>query len=141
MRLNTRHRQLQYDGPRKTCSVDGCKKRATVKVLLYDLYLYNVGEVFWEQDFTCPWLCREHMLENERGAKSHDLLPEPADPIGHEPGELRTYNCRELAEMYREPEPTPFRKGRGVTYYPFTNRHQAQGFTIYQPIRALGGGR
>ena len=28
------------------------------------------------------------------------------------------------------------RKPRGVVQYPYTNRHQAQGFTIYSPIKS-----
>jgi len=52
------------------CSVDGCQREATVKVILYDAYpYYSDGDVFFEQDFTCPFLCAEHMSENELQAK------------------------------------------------------------------------
>jgi len=52
------------------CSVDGCEREAAVKVILYDVYLYYAdGGVFFEQDFTCPFLCAEHMSENESQAK------------------------------------------------------------------------
>ena len=50
----------------KSCSVSGCRDKAAVEVILYDLY--RDGEVFFEQDNTCPHLCRTHMLENEQGA-------------------------------------------------------------------------
>jgi len=45
------------------CSVEGCQREATVKVILYDVYPYE--DVFFEQDYTCPFLCAEHMTENE----------------------------------------------------------------------------
>lgn len=47
------------------CYVDGCENRADYIVLLFDHY--HNGEVFLEQDFTCPYLCEDHMQENERG--------------------------------------------------------------------------
>jgi hypothetical protein len=47
----------------RKCCVDGCDKDATVEVMLYDAY--GPGDVFLEQDFTCPYLCQEHALENE----------------------------------------------------------------------------
>ena len=53
--------------------------------------------MFSERDITCPFLCGEHMIENEEGAKGD-------------------------------------RRPRGITHYPHTNQHGAQGFTIYKPI-------
>ncbi len=47
------------------CSVKGCSDEAAYKVILYDAYPY-AGGVFFEQDFTCPFLCEYHMAENER---------------------------------------------------------------------------
>jgi hypothetical protein len=79
------------------CSVKGCGKAADVEVILYDVYLSEI-DLFFEQDYTCPYLCFAHMVENERGA------------LG-------------------------IRAPRGHVRYPFSNRHDAQGFTIYQPLR------
>jgi len=50
------------------CSVKGCDKKAMVEVILYDVYP-SAGHVFFERDFTCPFLCLEHMVENEERAK------------------------------------------------------------------------
>ena len=46
------------------CSVPHCSKRASVQVMLYDVY--ENGQVFFEPDFTCPYLCPQHIAENER---------------------------------------------------------------------------
>lgn len=79
------------------CSVKGCGKDATSEVILFDVYTHD-GTVFFEQDFTCPYLCAEHVVENERKARG-------------------------------------VRKPRGVVHYPYTNRHSAQGFTVYRPLK------
>jgi hypothetical protein len=50
-----------------TCHVDGCEAPARYEVLLYDRY--RDGTEFREQDFTCPFLCKEHKQENERGMR------------------------------------------------------------------------
>jgi hypothetical protein len=78
------------------CSAPGCTAPATVEVYLYDVY-NATGEVFSEIDTTCPFLCSQHVKQNE----------------GEATGE---------------------RKPRGFTTYPFTNKKQAQGFTIYRPL-------
>jgi hypothetical protein len=49
------------------CSVEGCNSNADYEVVLYDYYSY-VKETFYEQDFTCPFICEKHMLENEKKA-------------------------------------------------------------------------
>ena len=46
------------------CSVAGCETPAYCEVLLYDVYT-DIEEVFMERDYTCPFLCRQHMAENE----------------------------------------------------------------------------
>ena len=46
------------------CNIRGCKKSAEFEVMLYDVYMYD-ELVFFERDFTCPFLCSEHMAENE----------------------------------------------------------------------------
>jgi hypothetical protein len=54
-----------YETPK--CSVKGCEKSATVEVLLYDFYA-ELPEVRLEQDFTCPFLCSDQLVENEQEA-------------------------------------------------------------------------
>jgi hypothetical protein len=50
------------------CAVDGCPNRAAYEVLHW--YFDPVeGAVSFEPDETCPALCVEHALENERGAE------------------------------------------------------------------------
>ena len=49
------------------CRVDDCGKDADLEVILYDFYMH--GEVFFEQDFTCPYICMEHAMENESKAQ------------------------------------------------------------------------
>lgn len=52
------------------CYVDGCDNPAEYEVYLYDFYEYvDGGKEFFEQDYTCPFLCRKHMQENESKAK------------------------------------------------------------------------
>jgi hypothetical protein len=46
------------------CSVPDCNEKAACEVILYDVYPYN-GEVFFEQDHTCPYICKKHIMENE----------------------------------------------------------------------------
>jgi hypothetical protein len=59
--------------PRTPCSVDECTRDADCEVYLYDYYNPHIGE-FYEQDFTCPFLCKTHMQENERRAVG-DRIP------------------------------------------------------------------
>jgi len=49
------------------CRVPGCKRNATIEVILYDFY-DNTGTPFFERDSTCPFLCAEHAIENEHTA-------------------------------------------------------------------------
>jgi|GEM_PF-697774 len=53
--------------PQTTCSVEGCTRPADFQVILYDEY--SDGTVFYEQDFTCPFLCQFHRDENEKRAQ------------------------------------------------------------------------
>ncbi len=50
------------------CRVTGCGRDAAVEVILYDVYT-DRGEVFYEQDFTCPYLSGQHLVENEQKAR------------------------------------------------------------------------
>lgn len=49
------------------CSVDGCPNLAAYEVLHYDFDLAE-GAVIYEADESCPTLCVEHAIENERRA-------------------------------------------------------------------------
>jgi hypothetical protein len=79
------------------CNANGCGKDADFEVILFDVY--SEGEVFFEQDQTCPHLCENHVIENELKADGD-------------------------------------RKPRGVTSYPHSNRHRAQGYSMYRPLNA-----
>ncbi len=69
------------------CSVGGCPNLAAYEVMLYD-FDSEEGAVRFERDETCPYLCLEHAVDNERGAEGargvHGLLAYP-----HTNGELR----------------------------------------------------
>jgi len=54
--------------PSTLCSVKACGGPAEFEVYLYDYYPWDDGE-FFEQDCTCPFLCRKHMEENETRVK------------------------------------------------------------------------
>lgn len=60
-------KHIKYEAGRR-CSVAGCALPAEYEVYLYDYYPVQ-DEEFFEQDYTCPFLCGEHMEENEREAK------------------------------------------------------------------------
>jgi len=48
-----------------TCSI--CNNPAEYEVVLYDYY-ESTREVFYEQDYSCPFLCQEHLDINEQKA-------------------------------------------------------------------------
>ena len=49
------------------CNVPNCNSEADYEVVLYDVY--HDGEVFFERDTTCSFICARHAAENEREAK------------------------------------------------------------------------
>ena len=51
---------------RPKCHV--CDNKAFAEVLLFDVYL-KYDDVFLERDYTCPFLCRKHVIENEDKAQ------------------------------------------------------------------------
>jgi hypothetical protein len=59
--------------PGQPCSVPGCTAPAGVVVALVDKYAG--GEVFAEQDFSCPYLCHRHRAENEAGRRGPGAVP------------------------------------------------------------------
>ncbi|MGE7091194.1 restriction endonuclease [Lysinibacillus sp. NPDC048646] len=85
--------------PSQKCSVTDCNKKANYEVYLYDYYR-EFNEEFFEQDYTCPFICEEHMHLNEKNASGN-------------------------------------RRPRGYVSYPFTNKHGAQGYTRYQPVKEI----
>ncbi|TCZ81090.1 restriction endonuclease [Paenibacillus albiflavus] len=50
------------------CAVKGCTNPAEFEVYLYDYYAPPINREFMEQDFTCPYLCEDHMNFNETQA-------------------------------------------------------------------------
>lgn len=111
------------------CAAEGCDRDAHVEVILYDIYELPGGtaEVFLEQDFTCPYLCSNHLHENETRA-TVDWAP-------IEPPEGEPISFTELMEIVTLPVGSRQREARGSVDYPYTNRHKAQGFNIYRPLR------
>jgi hypothetical protein len=55
------------------CSAKDCGQPAVAEVILYDVY--QSGQVFFERDFTCPYLCTEHLRENEESIGSQERRP------------------------------------------------------------------
>lgn len=49
------------------CSVEGCPSLAAYEVMLYAFDLAE-GAVRFARDETCPYLCVEHAIDNERDA-------------------------------------------------------------------------
>jgi len=105
------------------CGVGECGSLPAYEVILYDVYL-DTGELFFEQDITCPYLCSKHMIENERQAYSQEEIHPAA------PGAVQ--NIAEIMQNTRKGPPN--RRPRGSVHYPRTNKNGAQGFTIYRPI-------
>lgn len=60
--------ELSSAPERHNCSVPGCGNTAAVEVRLFDIYLGYDPEVFDKRDFTCPFLCADHVAENEATA-------------------------------------------------------------------------
>jgi hypothetical protein len=50
------------------CAVEGCPNLASYEVALYDFDLEE-GAVVFGPDVTCPTICAEHAIDNERGAE------------------------------------------------------------------------
>ena len=55
------------------CSVDGCPNLAAYEVILYD-FDGTEGAVLFRQDDTCPFICVEHAIDNERHAAAERRL-------------------------------------------------------------------
>ena len=52
----------------RECAVEGCTSTELFSVWLNDTYRDSNNEIydtFHEQDFTCPFLCKDHMEENK----------------------------------------------------------------------------
>ena len=90
-------KRYQEYTPETRCSVDGCDRPAEYEVYLYDYYPFVEEEhEFFEQDFTCPFLCEQHMRENE----------ERADGIRRPRGVVRyPYSNKHVAQGYTKYAP------------------------------------
>lgn len=51
----------------RSCCAANCVEEAAYEVILFDVY--EDGEVFWERDTTCEFLCAPHVAENESRAR------------------------------------------------------------------------
>jgi hypothetical protein len=78
------------------CSVDGCPNLAAYEVVRYDFDLSD-GAIRSDPDESCPTICVEHAIENERRA------------VGD-------------------------RRPGGLVEYPYTNRGQVTGVTVYRQL-------
>ena len=58
------------------CGVEGCPNLAAYEVIQYSFDLAE-GAVVFAQDESCPYICVEHALANERGARG----AKPADAV------------------------------------------------------------
>lgn len=54
---------------KRGCGVEGCNRDAVVEVIHYVIYSAE-QQVFFEQDCTSPYLCAQHMMENEEGLRT-----------------------------------------------------------------------
>ena len=135
-----------------------CGEPAFVEVLLYDIYI-EMPSVKMDRDFTCPFLCVKHMIENEMKASTEVgsyerevTLGQVADAYANEtdlrpPAFSRVLQnaCQrplvqssdevlsELQNKINSAVPA-IREARGSVVYPYSNRHGAQGFTIYREL-------
>jgi hypothetical protein len=50
------------------CAVEGCPNLAAYEVIHYSFDLAE-GAVMFAQDRTCPYICVEHAIDNERGSR------------------------------------------------------------------------
>jgi hypothetical protein len=80
------------------CSVDGCPNLAAYEVFLYDFDVTE-GAVLFGQDESCPFICVEHAIANERYAagrpRVHTVLGYPYTNRSRAPG----------ITVYRQQEP------------------------------------
>ena len=122
------------------CSVLECSRDAVVEVILYDVY--PNGEVFFEQDRTCPYLCAKHVAENEASAVSRLSKKEAenmARAIFQKLGSSITTpppKAKRLSDLLEDPmfDFPAQREPRGFVEYRYSNKNAAQGFTIYRPL-------
>jgi hypothetical protein len=135
---------------RPRCSAADCTAQAWYEVFLYDVYYDDLeryarspggdpNERIWlpfmEQDYTCPYLCEEHLIENEMGCRiSEDFKEEDVAPLRDEHGFIS------VGDLLALPDPPRLPAGRGRTYgevheYPYTNRHHAKGFSVYRSLK------
>jgi len=81
------------------CSVDGCPNLAAYEVFLYDFDAAE-GAVVFDQDESCPFICVEHAIANERVAtgngRLHTVVAYPYTNRERRPG-LSVYRQQEPA--------------------------------------------
>lgn len=71
------------------CCVTGCPNLAAYDVMLYDFDPAE-GTVVFRQDESCPYICVEHAIENERRAEGqrapHAVVSYPHTNLDRAPG-------------------------------------------------------
>jgi hypothetical protein len=71
------------------CSVDGCPNLAAYIVMLYDFDPAE-GAVLFSEDSSCPTICVEHAIDNERDAQGerrpHGVVAYPYTNRERKPG-------------------------------------------------------
>jgi hypothetical protein len=113
------------------CAVPGCERAAVVEVILYDVYQYTddrVYNVLYDQNYTCPYLCMEHLSENEQHCRRVMLDLPPEKLVLSGPEIVNPPQRREPAGQTRS-----YRSG-GLRY-PYTNRDGGNGFSVYRPLK------
>lgn len=87
------------------CSVSGCPNLAGYEVVHYD-FDPTEGAVVFVQDESCPFICVEHAIENERGSTGerapHAVVAYPWTNRAGAPG----------LSVYLQLEPAWFARGR-----------------------------
>jgi hypothetical protein len=117
---------------RKRCSVIGCRHPAAFEVIACAFDPENDRDVVAEPDYSCPYLCFAHMLENENNGFS--VIP--ADQPGPVLERAFDINCANADRMKVAPIRSP---GIGVRY-PFTLKDapaQHAAFVIYNPLERV----
>ncbi len=103
--------------PGQPCSVPGCTAPAGVTVALVDRY--PNGELFAEQDFTCPFLCHRHRAENERRRIGPGPVPRASNeyPFSNRAGAQgwSAYLSLHAATAGRRPTRSPPACARAIT--------------------------
>lgn len=65
------------------CSVHGCDRDADYAVIFYDVYPHSDVDVFYQLHESVPYICQQHLNENEAGAENGSEDPKVRKYRGH----------------------------------------------------------